>query len=116
MTDDTSDKRLCLFYLTAVCNEPVLFFSTLFQNNRYSFTIAMKAVEIIILSKSLHLRGDIYEMRAISSTLFLLIFSLRDRPLSQVLLALEAFSKKTQKTSSQQIYLAEKLLVDWRLR
>jgi phage-related protein len=99
MTDDISHKRRWRFYRTAAGNEPVRFFlSALSQDDRDAVTIAMKAVEITGVSKSRHLRGDIYEVRASSSTQAFRILFATEGHYQQVLLALEAFSKKTQKT------------------
>ena len=63
-----------------------------------------------------HLRGDIYEVKADASTRsFRLLFSTEGRR-GNVLLALSAFVKKTQKTPKQELDLAERRLVDWRGR
>jgi len=117
MTDDTSHKRRWRFYRTAGGNEPVrAFLSTLSRDDRDAVTIAMRDVERVGLVAARHLRGDIYEVRASSSTqAFRILFATEGR-YNQVLLALEAISKKTQKTPSQATTLAESRLADWRRR
>jgi phage-related protein len=63
-----------------------------------------------------HLRGEIYEVRADGDRrTYRLLFAPEGRR-SQVLLALEGFSKKTQKTPPEKIRLAERWLADWRRR
>lgn len=63
-----------------------------------------------------HLREDIYEVRAESSTQsFRVLFAAEGR-YKQVLLAVVAFSKKTQRTPQRMISLAEERLKDWRRR
>ena len=63
-----------------------------------------------------HLRGDIYEVRADAATRsFRLLFSCEGR-YSQVLLSLSVYEKRTQKTPTQEIDLAERRLKDWRAR
>lgn len=63
-----------------------------------------------------HLRGDIWEVRATGgSRIFRILFATEDR-YSQVLLALEGFTKKSQRTPSAAIDLAESRLRDWRAR
>jgi phage-related protein len=68
------------------------------------------------LSAARHLRGDVYEVRVDGENqAFRVLFAPEGR-FKQVLLALEGFSKKTQKTPPQAIQLAEKRLSDWRER
>jgi len=63
-----------------------------------------------------HLRGDIYEVRASGDRqAFRVLFAFEGR-YGQVMLALEALSKKTQKTPPDAIRLAESRLSDWRSR
>ena len=76
----------------------------------------MRDVAKIGLSEARHLRGDIYEVRAEGDRqAFRVLFAPEGRS-GQVLLALEAFSKKTQKTPKQVLELAERRLRDWRQR
>jgi phage-related protein len=62
-----------------------------------------------------HPRGAIYEVRAEGPRSSVRILFAQQGQKSQVLLALEAFEKKTQKTPERLIRLAE-ALADWRSR
>ena len=63
-----------------------------------------------------HLRGDIWEVRVeAESKAFRVLFS-PEAKFQRVLLALEAFTKKSQKTPARTIELAERRLSDWRSR
>ena len=63
-----------------------------------------------------HLRGDIYEVRATGvKEEFRILFATEGKR-SQVLLSLEAFSKKTRTTPPPKFALAERRLADWRRR
>ena len=62
------------------------------------------------------LSSEIYEVRVDGNrVIYRVLFAVEGRR-ERVLLALEAFSKKTQKTPPQLIDLAEKRLADWRGR
>jgi phage-related protein len=75
---------------------------------------AMKEVEARGLAAARHLRGEIYEVRASGNKRTLrMLFASEGR---RVFLALECFAKKTQKTPSGKIRLAESRLKDWRNR
>lgn len=63
-----------------------------------------------------HLGGDIYEVRVAGESQAIRILYATEGKEDQVLLALEAFSKKTQKTPPQTIRLANRRLNDWRSR
>ncbi|MBI5544459.1 MAG: type II toxin-antitoxin system RelE/ParE family toxin [Deltaproteobacteria bacterium] len=76
----------------------------------------MRHVAKVGLEASRHLRGEIWEVRVQGENrIFRVLFSPEGR-FGQVLLALEAFTKKTQKTPPATIALAEKRLSDWRRR
>jgi len=76
----------------------------------------MQEAAIAGLDAGRHLRGDIYELRVDGDKqAFRLLFTTEGRR-SQVLLALEAFSKKTQRTPPAKIDLATRRLADWRAR
>jgi phage-related protein len=76
----------------------------------------MKEVATAGLAGARHLRGEIYEARADGSrSSYRLLFAAEGRR-SQILLALEAFSKKSQKTPRRSIELAEQRLRDRRRR
>jgi phage-related protein len=74
---------------------------------------AMKRIERDGLSIARKLRGDIWEVRILYDTnIYRLLFA----PIgshSHILLALECFQKKTQKTPPAKIDLAEARLNDW---
>lgn len=77
---------------------------------------AMKDVAAYGLSAARHLRGDIWEVRVDGENqAYRVLFSAEGR-FHHVLLALEAFSKKTQKTPANTLQLAERRLADWRTR
>lgn len=63
-----------------------------------------------------HLRRDIWEVRADGNRQSFRILFAAEGYYQHVLLALEGFSKKTQKTPLQKIELAEDRLADWRRR
>ena len=76
----------------------------------------MNEVAVQGLRLARHLRGDIWEVRVQTDRkAFRVLFSPEGRA-QQVLLALEAFTKKTQKTPARPIDLAERRLSDWRCR
>lgn len=76
-------------------------------------------VEAVIkrgMSAARHLRGDIYEVRAIGKAgSYRILFALEGR-FSHIFLGIHAFPKKTQKTPNADIELAEDRLADWRAR
>ena len=110
-------KRRWRFYHTASGHEPVReFLLQLTLADRAEIAAAMKEVEVKGLGSARHVRNDIYEVRANGATqTFRILFATEGR-FSQVLLALESFSKKTQRTPIQEITTAEKRLADWRQR
>jgi phage-related protein len=63
-----------------------------------------------------HLRGEIYEVRAEGETIAIRILFAPEGRKGRILLALDGFAKKTQKTPERLIQLAEKRLADWRGR
>ena len=63
-----------------------------------------------------HLGGEIYEVRADGERVIYRVLFAGEGAESQVLLALVAFKKKTQKTPPDQIRLAQRRLRDWRSR
>ena len=77
---------------------------------------AMKEVEQLGTIAARHLRGDIWEVRISGEgKAFRVLFATEGRH-SQVLLALEGFTKKTRTTPPELIALAEERLRDWRER
>lgn len=63
-----------------------------------------------------HLRGDIYEVRSAGDRVAYRVLFAAEGARSQVMLALDAFMTKTQKTPPATIALAERRLRDWRAR
>jgi phage-related protein len=76
----------------------------------------MRDVREAGLAAARHLRGDIYEVRADGDRQTHRILFAPEGRRSQVLLALEGFSKKTQRTPPANIRLAERRLTEWRRR
>jgi phage-related protein len=76
-------------------------------------TAAMAVVADLGLRQARHLRGEIYEVRATSNgRAFRVLFALEGSR-GQILLAVKAFEKKSQRTPARSILLAEARLVDW---
>ena len=77
---------------------------------------AMQVVAELGLAEARHLRGEIYEVRAsVGGQAFRVLFA-NEGKRGQILLALEAFEKKTQRTPPRTVALAETRLADWRGR
>ena len=102
-------------YRSAAGRRPVKeFIDGLSDNDAAAVAAAMRDVRDAGLAVARHLRGEIYEVRADGDRqTFRILFAPEGRR-SQVLLALEGFSKKTQKTPPEKIQLAERRLADWR--
>lgn len=77
---------------------------------------AMKDVAVHGLSVARHLRDEIFEIRVSCDTVDHRILFAREGKKGRILLALEAFEKKTPKTPTRLIDLAESRLQDWRRR
>ena len=60
--------------------------------------------------------GEIYEVRADGDRQTFRILFANEGKAGQILLSLEGFSKKTQKTPPDKIRLAERRLADWKRR
>jgi phage-related protein len=76
----------------------------------------MAAVRAEGLRVARRLRGEIYEVRADGDRqTFRVLFAPEGRS-GQVLLSLDGFSKKTQKTPLEKIRLVQRRLADWRRR
>ena len=92
------------------------FFADLSDTDTAAIVAAMKEVAMEGLSAARHLRGEIYEVRADGDrAAYRVLFAPQGRR-GQVLLALEALKKQTQKTPAGTIRLAERRLRDWRSR
>jgi phage-related protein len=104
-------------YRTAAGRRPVKeFISGLSDADAASVAAAMKDVQVNGTRAARHLRGDIYEVRADGDRVsYRVIFAVEGRS-SQILLALEAVKKTTQKARPEVIALAQRRLADWRRR
>lgn len=76
----------------------------------------MKDVRESGLRAARHLRRDIFEVRASHDGIAYRVLFANEGRKGRVLLALEAFDKKSQKTPQRFIDLAESRLKDWRAR
>jgi phage-related protein len=104
-------------YATAGGNRPVKeFVGALRDRDAAAVGAALKEVEEKGLRAARHLRGPIYEIRAFGSGVSYRILFAPQGKKGQVLLALTAFRKKSQKTPPQMIRLAERRLRDWERR
>jgi phage-related protein len=114
----TSDRRRqWRDYRTAAGGRPVKkAVMALPDHERAAVVAAMKEVarEGIVAAK--HLRGDIYEVKADTADRFFRVLFAPEGRYGQVLLALDVFAKKTRKTPSPKLALAEQRLRDWRRR
>ncbi len=63
-----------------------------------------------------HLEGDIWEVRVDGDRVIYRILLAEEGSRGQILLALDGFKKKTQKTPPATIELAKRRLADWRRR
>ncbi len=104
-------------YRTATGRRPVAaFIRELPDADAAAVVAAMKEVTLEGLGAARHLRGDVYEVRADAERATYRILFAPEGRRGQVLLALDAFGKKTRKTPPRSIALAEKRLRDWRSR
>jgi len=116
-TSKRKHRRQWRFYETAAGNRPVKkFLDDLEAADAAEIVAGMLDVKERGLEAARHLRGDIWEVRVIGTNrIFRVLFAPEGR-FKQVLLALEGFTKKSQKTPPATIKLAERRLADWRSR
>lgn len=101
-------------YQTEAGRRPVKeFVAHLSDDDTAEVAAAMKEVTVLGLRAARHLGGDIYEVRAEGEDQAFRILFAPEGARGQVLLALEGFSKKTQKTPPAKIRLAQQRLADW---
>ena len=113
----TEPKRRWRDYRTGAGRRPIKdFINGLSDADAAAVVAAMRDVRDVGLAAARHLRGEIYEVRADGDRQTYRILFAPEGRRSQVLLALEGFSKKTQKTPPEKIRLAERRLADWRRR
>lgn len=104
-------------YRTAAGRRPVLeFFAKLSAEDHAHVAAAMRDVKEEGLIVARHVRGEIYEIRASGVDQEFRVLFATEGQRNRVLLSLEAFSKKSQKTPPPKIGLAERRLADWRRR
>src|ERR1017187_6565191 len=109
-------RRRWRFYRTAAGHEPVAdFLDGLERADRAAVAAKLRQVVQEGVTAARHLRGEIHEVRADGDRQsFRVLFAPEGR--GRVLLALEALSKKTQRTPPEAIRLAERRLAEWRPR
>lgn len=104
-------------YRTAGGARPVRdFLVSLSDADAAAVLAAMAAVRVQGQRAARHLAGEIYEVRAEGDRQTFRMLFANEGKSGQVLLSLEGFSKKTQKTPPYKIRLAERRLADWRRR
>ncbi|MGI8775566.1 MAG: type II toxin-antitoxin system RelE/ParE family toxin [Actinomycetota bacterium] len=104
-------------YITATGRRPVReFFVRMSAEDHAEVAASMREVKNDGLIAARHVHGDIYEVRASGKDQEYRILFATEGKRSQILLSLEAFSKKTQKTPPPKVALAERRLADWRRR
>ncbi|MFA5889990.1 MAG: type II toxin-antitoxin system RelE/ParE family toxin [Actinomycetota bacterium] len=104
-------------YETPAGHRPVRdFISSLPEGDAAEIAAAMKEVAMQGFVLARHLRGEIWEVRAFSETKGYRILFAPEGSKGRILLALDAFAKKTQKTPERLLQLAERRLADWRRR
>jgi phage-related protein len=110
-------RRQWRFYETAKGNSPVRrFLEGLADDDAAVVVVEMKAVQAQGLTAARHLDGEIYEVRASGKDEIFRVLFAKEGRYGQVLLALDGFTKKTQKTPPAHISLARRRLRDWRAR
>ncbi|HEY7952471.1 MAG TPA: type II toxin-antitoxin system RelE/ParE family toxin [Solirubrobacteraceae bacterium] len=113
----SSTKRRWRHYETAAGRRPALeFIRKLPDGDKAAILAAMKEVRREGVRSARHLEDEIFEVRADGDRVIYRVLFAREGVRSQVLLALVAFKKKTQRTPSTEIALALRRLCDWRSR
>lgn len=92
------------------------FVSSLTDDEAADIAAALHEVERDGIAAAKHVEGEIYEVKADSSRQTFRILFAQEGAHDQVLLALEAFSKKQQRLPRDRIDLAKRRLRDWRSR
>ena len=110
-------RRRWRLYRTSVGRSPVReFLDGLSDADAASVAAAMRQVAVDGLVAARHLTGEIYEVRADGDHQAYRVLFATEGVQGQVLLALEGFSKKTQRTPPARIAVAQRRLNDWRVR
>ncbi len=106
-------KRRWRDYRTATGRRPIkAFIDGLSDVDAAAVVAAMKDVRETGVVVARHLRGEIYEVRADGDRQTFRILFAPEGQRRQILLALDGFSKKTQKTPPEKIDVAERRLAD----
>jgi phage-related protein len=104
-------------FKTASGRSPVEeFIDRLSDSDAAAVLAGMEEVRDRGLRAARHLDGDIWEVRVDGDRVIYRILFAEEGSRGQVLLALDAFNKKTQKTPQAAIELAKRRLADWRRR
>lgn len=113
----TGVRRRWRHYETATGRRPVkAFIDRLSDTDKATILAAMKEVRELGLPAARHLRGEIYEVRADGDHVIYRVLFATEGQREQILLTLDAFSKKTQRTPPRSIETARRRLADWRAR
>jgi phage-related protein len=104
-------------YRTSSGRSPVEeFIDGLSDSDAAAVLAGMQEVRDRGLRAARHLEGDIWEVRVDGDRVIYRILFAEEGGRGQVLLALEGFNKKTQKTPLSIVKLAKRRLADWRRR
>ena len=104
-------------YRTAAGRSPVReFIEALPDREAASVLAGMQEVRDRGLRAARHLQEDVWEVRVDGNRAGYRVLFAQEGERGRVLLGLEAFSKKTQKTPNRSIDLAARRLADWRRR
>jgi phage-related protein len=116
-THGQGQRRRWRDYRTAAGRRPVKeFLDDLSDHDAAAIVAAMKEVRQKGLGAARHLDDEIWEVRAYGDRVIYRVLFAPEGAKGQVLLALEAFKKKAQKTPPDTIRLAKRRLSDWRER
>lgn len=92
------------------------FIDALSDSDAASVLAGMAEVRDRGLVAARHLQGDIWEVRIDGDRVIYRILFAEEGARGRILLALEGFNKKTQRTPPASIQLAQRRLSDWRRR
>ena len=110
-------RRRWRAYKTAAGRCPVEeFIDELSDHDAAAVLAGMAEVRDEGLRAARHLEGDIWEVRVDGDRVIYRVLFAEEGTRGRVLLALEAFKKKTQKTPPAALALAKRRLADWRRR
>lgn len=110
-------KRRWRDYRTRAGKRPVKdFIDSLPDSDAAAIAAGMKDVQRNGNRVARHLGGDIYELRVAGDRQAFRVLYATEGEQDQILLALEAFLKKTQKTPKHTLGLAKRRLAEWRSR